>query len=82
MFWSVGIYTILPLLPQIFGTLGNNTRQFSSAIYYPIDMDKYYYPIYLHTIASSWLLFIGGQAANTIYCVFVEHACARFTMLG
>ena len=82
MVLSVGIYSIVPLLPQIFGTLGNNTKEFTSAIYYPIDMDKYYYPIYIHTTISSWLLLISLVAANTIYCVFVEHACAMFTMLG
>ena len=82
MISSVGLYMILPLVPQIFGTSENNTREFSTAIYYPIDMDKYYYPIYIHTIASSWLILLGGLGANTIYCVFVEHACAMFTMLG
>ena len=79
---TIVLYSIVPLIPQMFGTLGNNTKESASAVYYPIDMNKYYYPIYIHTTFAAWLFLVSLTAANTIYCVFVEYACAMFSMLG
>nr|AXM05186.1 odorant receptor [Campoletis chlorideae] len=80
---SVTIFYTMPLVPQLLDPQGNNTHHDPLPVYYyHIDVQQYYYPVYAHAFVTAWM-FVGSLiAADSIYVVLVENACAMFSVVS
>ena len=81
------IFMMQPALPKILSTLkivdNNVTGEFPFPVdYYGLDLDRYYYYLLLHSVIAVTSILTVISAADTMFIVHVQHACAMFTIVG
>lgn len=60
----------------------NEQRTFIFHLDYGIDAEKYYYSILLHSHISAYVCTFSMINGDTIFLMFLEHACAVFEIIG
>ena len=72
-------------MPQIMDIVSplNITRQKRNlfAVEFYVDPQKYFYPILLHGLVALFVATVSQVAVDTMYAVYVQHACGMFATL-
>jgi len=76
------IFVLMPLQPLIFRDANITTRPLLHKVEYFIDMDKYYLPILIHGYFTVVICVTSIIAIDTIFIIFVQHACGLFIVTG
>ncbi|XP_044010424.1 odorant receptor 9a-like [Aphidius gifuensis] len=80
-------FLTIPLVPLIFNIFvsQNNSiqRQHLYAQYeYVFDSDKNYYPVLIHSYIGSFAFINAVVAIDAMITMYIEHACALFSIIG
>lgn len=76
------VFMLMPFQPLILRVANATTRPLLHRVEYYIDMDKYYFPILLHGYFTVLICVTSVVASDTIFIVFVQHACGLFVITG
>jgi len=50
--------------------------------YYFVDMEKYFFQIFLHAFVAWQSLVVAIMAHDCIFIIYVEHICSLFAVIG
>ncbi|XP_076632318.1 odorant receptor 4-like [Colletes latitarsis] len=82
----VSIFAILPLMPLFLDiVLPLNETRLKQQVFklnYLVDNDKYFYPIYFHSVWTSFLAVTAIVTIDSMYMLITHHACGLFAMCG
>lgn len=82
-FVSMLQFMIPPLKSIILSSMnGTNERPLIHHVEYFVDPQKYYYLIIFQSYAIIFICAFTIATMDTIFVVFVQHACGLFTTLG
>ncbi|XP_043668703.1 uncharacterized protein LOC122629385 [Vespula pensylvanica] len=84
-YFSLGFVDLVSLMPCILDVVlplnNTRTRKFSYQAEFFLDIDKYFYPILLHT----WITMFFGVTilitTESIFLMFAQHCCSMFKIL-
>ncbi|XP_076623793.1 uncharacterized protein LOC143343134 [Colletes latitarsis] len=83
---SLILFALLPLIPFFLDIILplNETRlkQQVFKLNYLVDGDKYFYPIYFHSIWTSTTIVVTIVTVDSMYMLVTHHACGLFVICG
>nr|AXM05178.1 odorant receptor [Campoletis chlorideae] len=86
MYGSMVPFLIMPAVPIVMNAIGpeNTTypKQLMFRVDFLIDVEKYYYPLLIHSYFGTLAYITLVVAIDTILMIYVEHACGSFAVLG
>ncbi|XP_076632322.1 uncharacterized protein LOC143347210 [Colletes latitarsis] len=82
----LALFAIIPLMPLFLDiVLPLNETRLKHQVYklnYLVDGEKYFYPIYFHSVWSSILAVTVIVTVDSMYMLVTYHACGLFTVCG
>ena len=72
----------MPQFLDIFVPLNiSRPRRNLFAVEYYVDSEKYFYPILFHGLTVLFIATMSQVAVDSMYVVYVQHACGMFAVL-
>lgn len=72
-------------MPQIMDIVSprniTRSRRHLFAVEFYVDSQKYFYPILLHGLVALFVASMSQVAVDSMYAVYVQHACGMFATL-
>ncbi|THK33087.1 uncharacterized protein LOC107040295 [Diachasma alloeum] len=80
-------FLLIPLVPIIHNFIATQNDSISKQLMfeqvdYLLDTEKYYYPLFIHGYCGTLAFLTVVVAIDTMFMVYVEHACAIFAVVG
>ncbi|XP_043261143.1 putative odorant receptor 71a [Colletes gigas] len=83
---SLVLFAFLPLIPLFLDiVLPLNETRLKQQVFklnYLVDDDKYFYPIYFHSIWTSTTIVVTIVTVDSMYMLVTHHACGLFAICG
>ncbi|KAK2584513.1 hypothetical protein KPH14_006884 [Odynerus spinipes] len=80
------LYATLPHIPTLVAFVSNKNETIQGALLFDVeqvvDREKYYYVILIHSFYTTFLLITLPASADSMFLVFVQYACAKFSLIG
>lgn len=76
------VFMLMPFQPLIFRVANATTRPMLHRVEYYVDMDKYYFPIFIHGYFTAIICVTSIVANDAIFIIFMQHACGLFIITG
>ncbi|XP_076632319.1 uncharacterized protein LOC143347208 [Colletes latitarsis] len=82
----LALFAIIPLMPLFLDiVLPLNETRLKQQVFklnYLVDNDKYFYPIYFHSVWTSFLAVTAIVTIDSMYMLITHHSCGLFAMCG
>lgn len=86
MYSATFMYMTLPHIPAFIAYISNKNENVTRALLYHVeqvvDVDKYYYLVLFHSYYGTFFLMTLPIAADSMFLVYVQHACGMFSLIG
>lgn len=86
MYGAMTPFMIIPVVPIVMNAMGpaNGTieKQLMFRVDYLLDVEKYYYPLLIHSYFGTLAYITLVIAIDTMLMIYVHHACGSFALLG
>ncbi|XP_043273338.1 uncharacterized protein [Venturia canescens] len=80
---TLSIFNIMPLVKQFFDPAGKNINEVPLPVHYGyIDVQQYFGLVWVHGYITGLILMTFLAVTDSIYVVFVENACAMFSIVS
>lgn len=78
---------LVPMAPLILDIVAPMNESYPKHLMFPqieflLDFEKYYFPLLLHGYLGTFCYLTILIAIDTMFMVYIQHACAKFVMLG
>ncbi|KAH0953259.1 Or9e3 [Eciton burchellii] len=86
LFLTSSLFLLIPLVPLVLDVILplNESRPILSSYpsYYFVDIEKYFFQIFLHAFVAWQFIVTGMIAHDCIFITYVEHICSLFAVIG